>query len=60
VATAVPGVTTLEQIDECAAVMGNAVTSGDLERLREHHAFLKGRICTLCGGCAGEGPSGVP
>jgi uncharacterized protein len=60
VATAVPGVTTLEQIDECAAVMGVAVTSGDLERLREHHAFLKGRICTLCGGCEGECPSGVP
>ena len=60
VATAVPGVTTLEQIDECAAVMGVAVTSGDLERLRERHAFLKGRICTLCGGCAGECPSGVP
>jgi aryl-alcohol dehydrogenase-like predicted oxidoreductase/ferredoxin len=60
VATAVPGVTTLEQIDECAAVMGGAVTKGDLERLREHHAFLKGRICTLCGGCTGECPSGVP
>jgi aryl-alcohol dehydrogenase-like predicted oxidoreductase len=60
VATAVPGVTTLEQIDECAAVMGVAVSRGDLNELREHHAFLKGRICTLCGGCAGECPSGVP
>ncbi len=60
VATAVPGVTTLEQIDECAAVMGVAVSRGDLNQLREHHAFLKGRICTLCGGCTGECPYGVP
>jgi uncharacterized protein len=60
VATAVPGVTTLEQIDECAAVMGVVVSRGDLNQLREHHAFLKGRICTLCGGCTGECPYGVP
>jgi len=59
VATAVPGVTTLEQIDECAGAMGVTVSRGDLGELREYHAFLKGRICTLCGGCTGECPYGV-
>jgi hypothetical protein len=60
VATAVPGVTTLEQIDQCAGVMGVAVSRGDLDQLRQYQAFLAGRICTLCGGCTGECPSGVP
>jgi hypothetical protein len=60
VATAVPGVTTLEQIDECAGAMGVSVSRGDLGQLRRYEAFLQGRICTLCGGCTGECPFGVP
>jgi uncharacterized protein len=60
VATAVPGVTTIEQIDECAGAMGVTVSRGDLGELREYQAFLMGRTCTFCGGCAGECPSGVP
>ena len=59
VATAVPGVTTLEQIDECAGVMGVSVSRRDLGQLRQYEAFLRGRICTLCGGCTGVCPSGV-
>jgi predicted aldo/keto reductase-like oxidoreductase len=60
VAAAVPGVTTIEQIEECAAVMGTAVSRKDMDQLQEYQAFLKGRICTLCGGCTGECPYGVP
>jgi len=60
VATTVPGVTTIEQIDECSAVMGTALSRGDLNPLKEYQAFLKGRICTLCGGCTGECPHGIP
>jgi aryl-alcohol dehydrogenase-like predicted oxidoreductase len=59
VAAAVPGVTTIEQIEECSAVMGSTVTRGDVSQLKEYHAFLEGRICTLCGGCTGECPFGV-
>lgn len=60
VTTAVPGVTTIEQIDECSAVMGASLSRRDLGPLKEYHAFLKGRICTLCGGCTGECPHGIP
>ncbi|OGP89412.1 MAG: hypothetical protein A2157_13170 [Deltaproteobacteria bacterium RBG_16_47_11] len=60
VAIAVPGVTTIEQIDECAAVMGITISRGDLNQLKGYQAFLKGRSCTLCGGCTGECPYGIP
>jgi aryl-alcohol dehydrogenase-like predicted oxidoreductase len=60
VATAVPGVTTIEQIDESSAVMGITLSRWDLNQLKEYQAFLKGRICTLCGGCTGECPYGIP
>jgi hypothetical protein len=60
VAAAVPGVTSIEQIEECAAVMGTTISRNDLSQLREYQAFLKGRTCTLCGGCTGECPYGVP
>jgi aryl-alcohol dehydrogenase-like predicted oxidoreductase len=60
VTLAVPGVTTIEQMEECAAVMGTTLSRGDMDRLRQYQAFLDGRICTLCGGCGGECPKGVP
>jgi aryl-alcohol dehydrogenase-like predicted oxidoreductase len=60
VATTVPGVTTIEEIEECAAVMGQALSKEELNEIKAYHAFLGGRICTLCGGCMGECPSGVP
>ena len=59
VAAAVPGVTTIDQIEECAAVMGTAISRRDADQLQGYQAFLKGRICTLCGGCTGECPHGV-
>jgi hypothetical protein len=60
VAAAVPGVTAIEEIEECAAVMGAAVSQRDLRELKAYQAFLANRICTQCGGCAGECPHGVP
>jgi hypothetical protein len=60
VATAVPGATTIEQIDEISAVMGISLSRSDLNQLKEYQAFLEGRICTLCGGCTGECPHGIP
>lgn len=60
VATTVPGVTTIEQIEECVKVMGVPFTQGDQSLLKQYHAFLRGRICTLCGGCSGECPYGIP
>ncbi len=59
VSMAVPGVTTIEQIEECAAVMGASFTKGDLKSLKQYQSFLQGRICTMCGGCEGECPYGV-
>jgi hypothetical protein len=60
VTTAVPGVTTVEQIEECAAVMGTSFSKNDIDELKQYHAFLQGRVCTLCDGCSGECPRGVP
>ena len=59
VSCAVPGVTTLEQIEECAAVMGTSFSRGDSDALEQYQSFLQGRICTMCGGCIGECPYGV-
>ena len=58
VSAAVPGVTTIEQIEECAAVMGTSLSKGDLDALKQYQSFLQGRICTMCGGCIGECPYG--
>ena len=59
VSAAVPGVTAIEQIEECAAVMATPFTKDDLNSLRQYRSFLQGRICTMCGGCVGECPYGV-
>ncbi len=56
VSCAVPGVTTIDQIEECAAVMGTLFSKSDLNELNRYGTFLQGRICTLCGGCRGECP----
>ena len=60
VSATVPGVTTIEQIEECAAVMRSSFSKGNLTELKHYQSFLQGRICTLCGGCIGECPHGVP
>ena len=59
VSAAIPGVTAIEQIEECAAVMGTSFSQGDLGRLKRYQAFLQGRSCTMCGGCEGECSYGV-
>ena len=59
VSCAVPGVTTIEQIEECAAVMGTSVSKINFNELKQYQSFLRGRICTMCGGCVGECPYGV-
>jgi aryl-alcohol dehydrogenase-like predicted oxidoreductase len=60
VSMAVPGVTTIQQIEECAAVMGTFFSKKNLDELKQYQAFLQGRICTMCGGCAGQCPYGIP
>jgi uncharacterized protein len=60
VSAAVPGVTTIEQIEECAAVMGASLSRTEIDGLKTYHAFLRGRICTMCDGCEGQCPDGVP
>lgn len=59
VSTTIPGVRTIEQIDQCVAVMGTAFSRGDSGDLQQYDSFLQGRICTMCGGCEGECPHGV-
>jgi uncharacterized protein len=59
VSAAVPGVTTIEQMEECSAVMGAGLTGKDIDKLRQYQSYLHGRICTMCGGCIGECPHGV-
>jgi predicted aldo/keto reductase-like oxidoreductase len=59
VSAAVPGVTTIEQIEECAAVMGSSLSKKDINELKQYHSFLQERICTQCGGCVGGCPYGV-
>ncbi len=46
VSTAIPGVTTIEQIEECAAVMGTDFSRKDSHALQQYDSYLQGRICT--------------
>ncbi len=59
VSMAVPGVTTIQQIEECAAVMGVSFSKKNMNELKQYKAFLQGKICTMCGGCTGTCPHGV-
>jgi uncharacterized protein len=59
VSVAIPGVTTIQQIEECAAVMGTTWSKKDVDALRQYQSHLQGRICTMCDGCTGECPHGV-
>jgi len=59
ISCAVPGVTTIEEIEECAAVMRTLLTEQNVDELKKYQGFLQGRICTFCGGCSGECPHGV-
>ncbi|MDQ7785422.1 MAG: aldo/keto reductase [Desulfomonilaceae bacterium] len=59
VSTAVPGVKTMEEIDQCAGVMGTAFSRGDSDALHRYDGYLQGRVCTMCGGCVGDCPYGV-
>jgi predicted aldo/keto reductase-like oxidoreductase len=59
VSTAIPGVTTIEQIEECVAVMGTEFSRKDSRALQQYDSYLQGRTCTMCGGCEGGCPHGV-
>jgi predicted aldo/keto reductase-like oxidoreductase len=59
ISCAVPGVTTIEEIEECAAVMRTLLTEQNIDELKKYYGFLQGRICTFCGGCSGQCPRGV-
>jgi len=59
VSAAVPGATTVEQIEECAAAMGTSLSRIEFNDLKTYQSFLQGRICTMCGGCEGECSHGV-
>jgi len=59
VSTAIPGVTTIEQIEECVSVMGTEFSRKDSRALQQYDSYLQGRICTMCGGCEGFCPYGV-
>jgi len=59
ISTAIPGVRTIEQINECVSVMGSELSGEDLQRLEKYGSALRGKICTMCGGCLGTCPHGV-
>jgi predicted aldo/keto reductase-like oxidoreductase len=59
VAVAIPGVKTIGQIEQCAAVMGTLMTREDMADLKKYHSHIQGRFCTMCGGCQGECPKGI-
>ena len=59
ISAAVPGVTTIGQIEECVSVMGTDFSKKDSHALQQYDSYLEGRVCTMCGGCEGECPHGV-
>ncbi len=59
ISAGIPGVKTIEEIEECFAVMGTTFSRSDSNELEQYDRYLQGRICTMCGGCDGECPNGV-
>jgi len=59
IACAIPGVTSFDQLDEDAAVMGKKLGYLNRRRLEWHAIQTASVACAGCGGCAGTCPRGV-
>ena len=59
VATAIPGMRTVEQVAQMVPVMGMKLTRADERVLRNYAQAIAPYYCRLCGHCEGSCPNGV-
>lgn len=59
VATAIPGMRTVEQVAQMVPVMGMKLTKADERVLRSYAQAIAPYYCRLCGQCEGSCPNGV-
>lgn len=60
VACAVPGVRSIDQLEELFSVMGKSLTARDIKALEEYQRAYASQLCAMCGTCEGQCPYGVP
>ncbi|MCX7766222.1 MAG: aldo/keto reductase, partial [Candidatus Sumerlaeia bacterium] len=54
VACAVPGVRSIDQLEELFSVMGKKLTARDMKALEEYQRAYASQLCAMCGSCDGQ------
>lgn len=60
VATTVPSMTDMDQLDENLQAMGRPLTAGDEKTLAAHLEMIRPEYCRMCGECSGDCKQGLP
>jgi hypothetical protein len=60
IATTIPGMTDMDQLDENLRAMANPLSTGDKQILAAHLEMIKPIYCRMCGECDGACKQGLP
>ena len=60
IATVIPGMADMDQVEENFKVMGESFTSADEKVLAARLEEIRFRYCRMCGKCDGQCPKGLP
>jgi len=60
IATTIPSMTDMDQLDENLTAMSVAYSSSDEKLLAVHHEFIRPLYCNMCGECDGTCAKGLP
>ena len=60
IATTIPGMTDMDQLDENLRAMANPLSTGDKQILAAHLEMIKPIYCRMCGECDGACQKGLP
>jgi predicted aldo/keto reductase-like oxidoreductase len=60
IATTIPSITDMDQLDENLKAMGNPISAGDEKILSAHLDAIRPLYCSMCGQCDGACQRGLP
>jgi predicted aldo/keto reductase-like oxidoreductase len=60
IATTIPSMTDMDQLEENLKAMSAPYSSGDQKLLASHHEFIRPLYCNMCGECDGTCTKGLP
>ncbi len=60
VATTIPSMTDMDQLDENLKAMSSSFSGSDEKLLASHHEFIRPLYCNMCGQCDGSCAKGLP